>query len=424
MLEPQSWLKKPATSKSYLFMPPSPFLNAKRLRDYPRLVLGVEICILGFNALLGEGWMGALKQIIGSDFIMLYSGGLLYRQDLPALYDFLRQGEIQKELLAPTPFWGIMPYNYPPYAAMAASALTHLPLPLAFGLWTLLTIVAVLLAARWLYQYLTPEWLKQAGLTYPQLLVLTFSFFPFIEGLQVGQNHGLTLLLVAGATAFTLRGSGFLAGILAGLLIYKPQFVLGFLIVWLAWGKFKPLAGFLVASMSWAGSFALLHGLAPYQEYLANLPLLLKMPYLEGFGGYLEVTLYGLLITILPPAWWQGIWTFTQLSAILLGLALGAYARLTRKDPRSHQKPALILAILYPLLVSPHTLLHDLVILVPLFLLWADADRSRRLLYLCAGIYLAVLFLPPITHTSGIALLALIPLILAIRQVRQLLKAG
>lgn len=403
-------------------MPSRVFLNDKRLKVYPRLVLIVEISILAFNLLFGQGWMGALKQIIGCDFIMLYSGGMLYRGNVYNLYDFQRQGEIQKELIKPAPLWGIMPFNYPPYTAMAASALTFIPLPLALGLWTLLTILAVLTACVWMHRYLTPTWLKDKGLTFAQFIILTFSFFPMIEGLQVGQNHGLTLLLLTGIIVFTLAERWYLAGILAGLTIYKPHLAIGFLILWLAWGKFKPLAGFVITTFTWVGSFIWINGFAPFQAYLSNMPLLLKMLYLEGFGGYLEVTPYGFLISVLPASWWRGIWSFVQAFTVILAIGLAVYAFLTRQESAFHKKSALILAVLFPLLSAPHVLLHDLVILVPIFLLWSDLDRSRNLLYICVSIYLAVLFLPLITHASGIALLAFIPMGVFLLQIRSIQK--
>jgi hypothetical protein len=81
----------------------------------------------------------------------------------------------------------------------------------------------------------------------------------------------------------------------------------------------------------------------------------------------------------------------------------------------------LILALLLPFLIAPHTLLHDLTILVPVFVIWAHQTNSRNLLYLCVAIYLGTLILPPFTHSTGIAFLAIIPMALVIIQVRHIL---
>jgi len=400
------------------------FLNQRRLRDYPRLMLGTMIFVLMLNILLRQGWMGAVKQIIGGDFIMLYSAGKLFQQDANSLYDFQKQGDIQRELLSPTPFEGIMPFNYPPYVAQAVSFFTRLPLAVALVLWSILTIACVTLAVYWISRVLVPNWLHDQGLTFSQLLIISCSFFAFIEGLQVGQNHGLTLLLLTGMVIFSIKEKWFLAGILAGLTIYKPQFAIGFLILWLIWGKYKALIGYAITSLTWVGFFVLSHGLSLFQTYLSSIPLLLKMPYLEGFGGYLEVTPYGFLISVLPSSAWSGIILFTQILTLLLSIGLAWTAFRFRKHPIDQRQTVFILAILFPLLTAPHTLLHDLVILIPALVLWAQQTRSSSLLLICITIYLGAFLLPLVTHVTGIALLGLIPLSLLAAQIHQLGRLG
>jgi len=395
------------------------FFNQRRLRDYPRLMLGTMIFILTINVLLRQGWMGAVKQIIGGDFLAFYTGGTIYNQDINSLYDFQEQNSVQHELVAPTPLAGFMPFFYPPYVAQTISILTKLPLAGALIFWSILTIACVILAVYWISNYLVPSWLHDRGISFAQLLVITCSFFAFVEGLQVGQNHGLTLLLLTGMVVCSLKEKWFLAGLMAGLTIYKPQFAIGFLIIWFIWGKFEALAGYAITSILWVGWFILNNGVSLFQTYLSIIPLLMKMPYLEGFGGYLEVTTYGLLITILPSKAWSGIILFSQILTVILSLGLAWVAFRQRQYPMNQRQSASILAILFPLIIAPHTLLHDLVILIPAMVLWADQAPSSRLLYACIAIYLGAFFLPILTHFTGIALLALIPLALMAAQVRQ-----
>jgi hypothetical protein len=56
----------------------STWINEKRLRDYPRLMLIATWLIIVLNILFRDGWQGGLGQIIGGDFIMFYSTGRLY----------------------------------------------------------------------------------------------------------------------------------------------------------------------------------------------------------------------------------------------------------------------------------------------------------------------------------------------------------
>ena len=217
-------------------------INERRLRVYPRLVL-LAVCVVQvFNVIFRQGWRGGLGQIIGIDFIILYASGSLYRTDIVHLYDFPTQMAVERWLIRPTVLPGSGPFINPPFVALGYSVFTHLPLVWAFLLWSVLTLLFLFLAADLSVRYLTPPWLVRAGLTRSRLIIVLLSFLPFFEGFQAGQNHGLTLLLATGITVASLSGRWYLAGLSAGFLLYKPQFVLGFLIVWLIWREYKALA--------------------------------------------------------------------------------------------------------------------------------------------------------------------------------------
>jgi alpha-1,2-mannosyltransferase len=397
------------------------FFNQRRLRDYPRLLLGTMIFILLLNILLRQGWMGAVKKIIGGDFIAFYSAGVIFNQDINSLYDLQKQGAIQRDLLAPTPFEGVMPFFYPPYVAPIISIFTNLPMSAAFIVWTLLTVACVTLAVFLTSKYLVPNWLYNHGLSFSQLIIITCSFFPFILGLQVGQNHGLTLLLLTGMVVCSIKEKWFLSGLIAGLTIYKPQFAIGFLILWVVWGQYKALIGFAISSFLWAGWFVLNNGFYLFKSYTTILPIVLKMLYLKGFAGEVEVTPYGLLITVLPPEAWSGIMLFTQSLSVFLGIGLAFIAFRLRKQPIDQRQSALILAILFPLLASPHTLIYDLLIIIPVLVLWSHQTHSVRLLYACIAIYLGSFLLPLAIHMTGIALSSFIPITLLVAQIRLIL---
>jgi hypothetical protein len=273
-------------------------INAKRLRDYPRLMFITTWTILALNLLFRQGWLGAFKQIIGSDFITLYGAGLAYRTDPAHLYDFTSQAAIQQTLIAPTTLPGVNPYISPPYVAAVYSFFTHIPLPVALSLWTVLSLIFTLVAVRLLINIL-PDSVK-LKLNYWQLLIIILSFFPFIEGFQVGQNHTLTLLLVSCMIVFTLSEHWILAGSMAGLMIYKPQLVIGFLLIWIIWRKYKAIAAFAIVTVLWAGTVLIFTGFAPYLTYLSMSRDLVLLPYLPGFPGYILVTIYGLFSSLLP----------------------------------------------------------------------------------------------------------------------------
>ncbi len=383
------------------------WLTLRRLRDYPRLMGLAMGLVLVADVVLRSGWQGGLGQILGSDFITLYAAGLTFRTAPAQLYDFAAQAAVQQQVIAPTSLPGLNPFISPPYVAAAYSQLTAIPLPWAFGLWSVFSLVAVCLAAYLLTRTLVrPEW-QQGGLNTVQLAIVIGSSFAFVSGLRVGQNHALTLLLVSAVLAAQYRGRWGLAGLLTGLLIYKPHFTLGLLVLWLAWGRWSALISFAGVAALWMGATLLRVGLAPFSAYMQLTPVLLELPYTPGFPAYLLITPYGLLSTLLPRSAQFWVQAITQSLVLLLGLGLYGLGRRTRD---AAPELALAVALLYPLLVMPYALLHDALLLVPVLLLLARIGPHPRLRTVSAFIYLGSLFLPGLGYGPGIAWTALLPL--------------
>src|SRR4030065_170950 len=80
----------------------------------------------------------------------------------------------------------------------------------------------------------------------------------------------------------------------------------------------------------------------------------------------------------------------------------------TRQKSIIDRIPAIVLAILLPLLATPYALLHDLVILIPGFVLWTHYDPRRELLLAAITIYFGAFFLTLLSALSHIALNALL----------------
>jgi len=387
-----------------------PFINQQRLRNYPLIILFTMMATLILNLLFHEGWYGAAGQIIGGDFLAQYSGGLLYRQHPEQLYDFNAQFIIQQSIVEPTSLWGVNIYTYPPYVALIHSVTTYLPYLPAFLLRTLLTISYSLLACYLIYRYLLPHYVKDSNLTTRQTAILTFSFMPFVVGLQMGQNHGLTLFLITGILAAILCDKWLIAGILCGFLLYKPQFALGFLVIFLMWGQFKAIALTALIGLGWNAIVWIQNGDDIFSKYLQVTPQLLQLPYLEGAGGEMQVTPYGLLVSLLPQHYWTVVFNVYKLWLLMLLIILAFFSFQYRNKPIRERIPVLILAALFGLVTAPHSLVHELVIFIPIFALCAWMSNSRTLLYLIIAVYLGILLLIPLSYQLGIALLAFIPI--------------
>lgn len=398
-----------------------PILTARRLRDYPRLFLISGVLVLLFNGLLNNGWLGGLTGILmWGDFISNYAGGIQYRTDITQLYDPYLQEQTQAALIAPTISPGFAPFISMPNVAWAYSLLTSLPLAWAVGLWLILSLgcmgAAVYMMARWL----VPDWLKHQGLTMLQLAILVCSSFAFIIGFQAGQTHTLTLLLVVCIVIANRREKWVLSGILAGLLIYKPQFALGFLIVWLAWRRWDAIASFGITAGLWVGISLSQHGIGPFQDYLEFTDKILLLPYAgDSFPVAVMATPYALLATLIPFRLVRSFQFIFTIGVIILSVALGIFAYRQRRLPACKRSASLVLAIFYPLLTMPHTLLYDLLILVPAILLMVqDQPDARALLRPVIAGYMGLLFLPLVGYILRVSLVALIPIGLFLTRIK------
>ena len=385
------------------------FFNARRLRDYPRLMLAAFVIVAAINLVFHDHWQGRVHGIIGFDFMAFYSSGLLYWNNTQNLYNFEAIAQVEQTLIAPTSLaGGVNIFSYPPYVAMVCGGLTLIPYTWAWAISSLLSLLAILISATWIANKIIPKSLYTAGLNTSQLFVVTLSFFPTYIGLVNGQNHAITLLLLTGIVLFSVQEKWELAGAMAGLLIYKPQFVIAFLVIWLVWRKYRALIPFVAVAGIWAGLVLVTKGIAPYLDYLATLPQLFMMPF--GVARSVEITIPALIGTLLGPNAASAIRALTLVLTAAASIGLGWLAWRYRQQPMAQASPIFALAVLFPILVSPHALIYDLIILVLVLALWAYTHISPKIFWSAVFIYPAVFVLPLLSQAAGISLLALLPL--------------
>jgi hypothetical protein len=391
------------------------FLNNRRLRDYPRLIFFTSWSILLLNVLLHNGWIGGITGImIGGDFISNYSGGNLYLTNITHLYDPSAQQTNQTSLIAPSTSPGFAPFISPPYVALAASWLQSIPLPYAFIAWEVLNFVCILISAYLLSKFILPSWLQYKDLSSFRISIIILSSLATVIGFLAGQSHGIILLLVTGIILAMIREKWIVAGILGCLLIYKPQFILGFLICWLVWGCFKSLISFGILALLWQVPILVSHGLSPYFEYLNFSKLLLYLPYAkDSFPISIMATPYALLATLFPIGYAK-VLQAVIITLGILAIAFLVFVAVKAKNGTVEKRYFPIsMAVILPLVIAPHTLIYDLLILVPAFALLVTINDLTEIIRLSTIIlYLSLLFLPLIGYVSKLALPGIVPLML------------
>lgn len=293
----------------------------------------------------------------------------------------------------------ITPWVYPAGLALLYVPFSWLPYGLAAALHVALEAGLLALAA-WIGAPLL-------GISRRWALVGTFAWAPAAAGVVSGQNVGLGLLLVVLGAWAMVRGRPWLAGLMVGLLAYKPQLAapqIGTLLwrgVWRAVLVFVAvvighyLLGVVATGGTWAWPADWLSTLQRYSgpDFLANGWQAVSVP---AIAGRIAATVGG--------AGESG--AFSPL--VLLGYAVGlAYVVASLRALRTWAVvAALALAAAVGLVISPHAWIYDATLLLPALGVFAVAADRRgwpwQDRWLLAAAY-AVVLLWPLGGFIGIA---------------------
>lgn len=317
---------------------------------WPRLAVAVVAAFL-IAGLLVVGHQSSLARR-SADFTINYSAAMLIREGHP-------QAIYQRDQLGPLMFRlsdhaidPRLPFDAPLALALPWVPLTFLPLELAFHLWQLVTlgllVLALLLLARWL-----PLGRRSLPLAIAALLAFPASWALFSEG----QSSGLLLLGAVLLIGAWRHDRWWMAAVGALLLGLKPQYLPAYLVLLGAGRQWRTLAAAIV------GAFAV--GLSPLLAGGVNGMFAMVWSALEAGQGVVRYndSLIGTVSPFLPGR------LPTLLGFSLWAIALAALAVAARRGPRAHAIAFATLATTVAILLSPHALPYDTVLLaVPAWL--------------------------------------------------------
>jgi alpha-1,2-mannosyltransferase len=186
------------------------WLTASRLRGYSRILLGLGVVIVMAWIALSNDLVDRNGKPIGTDFSNVYAAGRLTWLGRPAdAYDPALQHQAEKAVFGgrEVPFFG---WHYPPFFFAVAFAVAALPYAWGLSLWLVASLGAYLAAIR-------------AILPRSETLLVASAFPAVLVNIGHGQNGFLTAALLGGALHL-LGNRPVIAGLLIGLLAYKPQF--------------------------------------------------------------------------------------------------------------------------------------------------------------------------------------------------------
>jgi hypothetical protein len=209
------------------------FLTPWRLKWYPlALLTGFAIGFL-IHILSGEG-ASTLIGRVGGDYPCFYAAGRIIAEgEGRNLYSSERQHSDQLNLFPENKDFFI-PFPYPPHVALAYVPLSLLPYRLSYTLHTLLMVGAVLLAI-WIIRPLNEAVQKY----YFVIFTAAFLYYPLFRGITGGVTTPMTLLLIALCWRMAKENRDFVAGVFLGLLLFKPQYALPLIGLFLLSGRWK-----------------------------------------------------------------------------------------------------------------------------------------------------------------------------------------
>lgn len=204
-----------------------------RLTVLPLAALVTLAVVMFVGALVAPDDSGQL----GGDFPAFYAAGsIVADHGYDNLYDLEVQRAAQKGLLENED--GVLFFAYPPFVATGYSWLVPLGYRGAY------LVQMVLMAAAAVASVVLLRPLSSVVQKYPAAVIAAAVLFqPLLASLIGGQNTALTMLLVAGAARAEASGYPVLAGLVVGLLAYKPQYGVPLAVVVALSGRWRVALG-------------------------------------------------------------------------------------------------------------------------------------------------------------------------------------
>lgn len=327
------------------------WLTADRLKIYPIIFLVVFILAAGVWALLSNDLIDPGGKPIGTDFITFWAASDLALAGRPeAAFDLQQIFEAERGAVAG--LTDTFAWHYPPTFQLIVMPLAALPYILSYLAWTGLTMVAYVGVVR-----------KLAST--PQAIWLILAFPATFVNFGHGQTGFLTTALFGGAILL-LERRPIAAGILIGLLSFKPHFGILIPIALISGGYWRTFFAAAVTTILFALLSAAVLGLEPWLAFHDNLPVVRHI--LEE-GGIPWEKMPGLFIALRLLGVGAGA-AYMMQALLALGVA-GTVAWVWWKRPSVPLGAAVLVS--GALLVTPYAFDYDLVLLaIPIALLARD----------------------------------------------------
>jgi len=368
------------------------WLTPGRIRLVATLLFVASAAGLVYLVVTANGLIDAQGRPLGTDFSNVYAAGTYVLDGDPeAPFDPSRQHAREQDIFGKaTPFYG---WHYPPFFLFVAAILAWLPYGLALALWQAATLGLYLMTIR----AILPTPLRNRWIASPDWLLPALAFPAVLINIGHGQNGFLTAALL-GTALVKLNRAPILAGILFGLLAYKPQFGLLIPVALAASGRWRAFAAAAatVGALAIATTFAF--GPQVWQAFLDSTRFTREVALEQGDTGWYKIQSVFAWVRM----WGGSIALAYALQGALIGALAGALIWLWRSAaPYPVKAAALCLAAI---LATPYSFDYDMMVLAPAIAFLAANGLKRGFdpweKTALAGLWLAPLVARSVAHMT------------------------
>jgi hypothetical protein len=293
------------------------------MKWYPRAILAGFALGFFISLLSGRG-ATTLTGRLGADYPAFYGAGKIIAEgDGQSLYQSKRLA-LAEQGLFPSEENAFMPFPYPVFVAFVYSPLALLSYRVSYIIHTLLMVGALLFGL----QLLRPM-SRASAEHFFFVFALLVSYYPLLRSIIGGQNTVISFLLVSLLWRAVKDDHDFRAGIFLGLLLFKPQYGLPFMGLFLLSGRWKvTMIGAMTGLAEWAvgvwlSGWAWIGEWLKYANWVSSVAATIDkhnaVSWIGFFGGISSAgstlgTVAGYLlacvtVAITCKAWWRSAWS-------------------------------------------------------------------------------------------------------------------
>ena len=352
-------------------------------------LLGMGLLTATYSFSPNFRWVpGPRASLFAGDFANECLGGyMVHSGDRSRFYDVAYAKQLQHDFEVVGYQWDrtkYLPLVYPPFYYLLVSPLSALPLNLAAWIWAA-GLVSSLVVTLILFVLQTGQqpWRAHASEKVSRLLPWATPFvllyMPVIENFTSSQKGSVCLLILTATYCLMNRDRRFGAGIVFGLLLFKPQLTLVISVTMLMKREWRFVLGMMSTATVFL-SLSLTLGIDVCRQYVV---------FSLGAGDYLRTAgyqlaeshcLYGFFALLVGDQDLSLARVLAAVSAAALVLLLSSMLRGTLQTGTRRFAAQFAALVIATVLLSPHLFTYDLTILVlAMYLTWLLLIHEQQL---------------------------------------------